>query len=382
MRPVKDEPRKEPGEEDLDEEESSSAPTFDELVNLDAWQPVEDFFLKADELITNDVHAAVQLRRKLRQELLEDNPDIVKRIRRPTPDLAAWAKEQLFSGQVTAIDGTVSRSPSLSGGRARIGVAATSYSGNRIQRVLYVSYRQLAQPISSAIDYFERLKRVNRTSELLMRAVMAYSERSLALQRPEKWKFAHGEILPFELWAALGKGRPLKRRLELAEKVISAKTIVAVVEGSQSVDLLNAGELLGQGEYLDARELRVDLQAYRRGRQADGRAAHFSRAEGEEFDAFVQRYGPKIRVGIFKAGMKTYVFQAHAEVFDQAAALVLADASHQPIRGFPLLLDYADHLLTHYLAQTDFDRQIQFKTAKLGIDVLGAEIDARKTRRR
>lgn len=379
---VEDELRDGPNPEEVVEGGVSSAVTFDELVNFDTWQPVEDFFIRADDLIARDVELAVDLRRQLRQELLEDNPEIAKRIRRPTPQLAAWAKERLFGGQVTAIDGTISRSPSLSGGRARIGVAATSYSGNRIQRVLYVSYRQLAQPISSAIDYFERLKRVNRTSELLMRAVMAYSERFLALQRPEEWKFAHGEILPFELWAALGKGRPLRKRLELAEKVIDARRIVAVVEGSQSVDLLNAGELLEAGEYLDARELRVDLEAYRRGRQADGRAAHFSRAEGEEFDAFVQRYGPKIRVGIFKAGMKTYVFHAHTEVFDQAAALVLADASHQPIRGFPLLLDYADHLLTYYLAQTDFDRQIQFKTAKLGIDVLGAEIDARKTRRR
>jgi hypothetical protein len=259
---------------------------------------------------------------------------------------------------------------------------ATSYSGNRIQRVLYVSYRQLAQPIDSAIDYFERLKRVNRTSELLMRAVMAYTERALALQRPEKWKLVHGELLPFELWAALGKGRPLRRRLELAERLVDAQTVVAVVEGSQNVELLNAGELLDRGEYLDARELRAELEAYRRGRQADGRAAHFRRTEGEEFDAFVERYGPRVRVGIFKAGMKTYLFHAHRDVFHEAAALVLADSAHQPIRGFPLLLDYADHLLAHYLAQSDFDRQVQFKTAQLGLTVLGAEIDARKTRRR
>lgn len=363
-------------------EETRRAPTFDEMVDLNAWQPVEDFFARADDLITIDVHEAVDLRRRLREELLTEAPQIADKIRRPTSELMAWAKTQLFEGHVCAIDGTVSRSPSLSGGRARIGVAATSYMGNRIQRVLYVSYRQMAEPISSAIDYFEQLKRVNRTSELLMRAVMAFAERSLALQRKETWRFVHGELLPYELWAALGKGRPLRTRLELAERLIEAKNIIAVVEGSHNIQLLNAGELLAPGEYLDARDLRVELQEYRRGQRDDGRGAHFRREEGEQFDAFVERYGPKVRVGIFKAGLKTYIFHAHREVFDQAAALVLADASHQPIRGFPLLIDYADHLLRHYLAQHGFDRQVQFKTAQLGMDVLAAEIDPRKTRRR
>lgn len=239
----------------------------------------------------------------------------------------------------------------------------------------------MAEPISSAIDYFEQLKRVNRTSELLMRAVMAFAERSLALQREESWRFVHGELLPYELWAALGKGRPLRTRLELSERLIEKKKIVAVVEGSHNIQLLNAGELLESGEYLDARDLKVELQDYRRGRRDDGRGAHFSKNEGEEFDAFIERYGPKVRVGIFKAGLRTYLFHAHREVFDQAAALVLADASHQPIRGFPLLIDYADHICSHHLGQHDFDRQVQFKTARLGIDVLGAEIDPRKTRR-
>ncbi len=357
------------------------APTFDEMVDLNAWQPVEGFFPAADDLITTDVCEAVDLRRRLREELLAEAPQIADKICRPTPALLTWAKTQLFDGHVCAIDGTVSRSPSLSGGRARIGVAATSYMGKRIQRVLYVSYRQMAEPISSAIDYFEQLKRVNRTSELLMRAVMAFAERSLALQRKETWRFVHGELLPYELWAALGKGRPLRKRLGLAEQLVQAKNIIAVVEGSHNVQLLNAGELLDPGEYLDARDLKVELQEFRRGRRDDGRGAHFRKEEGQQFDTFLERYGPIIRVGIFKTGLKTYIFHAHREVFDKAAALVLADASHQPIRGFPLLVDYADHLCGHYLAQHDFDRQAQFKTAKLGMDALAAEVDPRKTRR-
>jgi len=356
-------------------------PHFDEMVDLQKWQEVEEFYRGADDLVARDVREAVDLRRRLREELLESDPRVVEKIRRPTPEAVAWAKEQLFGGRVCGVDGTLSRSPSLSGGRARIGVAATTYQGDKIQRVLYVSYRRMAGAVTSAMEYFERLKRVNKISELLLRAVMAFSERSLALQRGEEWKLVHGELLPYELWAALGTGRPLRTRLDLARRLVQAKKIVGVVEGSKNVELLNAGELLGPGEYLDARELRVDLMEYLRGKSGDVRAAHFNKQEEQEFEEFSSRYGPEVRVGLFKAGSKTYLFHAHKDVFDDAAAIVLADASHQPMRGFPLLLDYADQLLRHYLAQSDFDQQIQFKTARLGMEVLAAEIDPRKTRR-
>ena len=127
--------------------------------------------------------------------------------------------------------------------------------------------------------------------------------------------------------------------------------------------------------------LLAELLEYRRGQRDDARGAHFRKEEAEEFESFTERYGPKVRVGIFKAGMKTYILQAHRDVFDRAAAIIIADASSQPIRGFPLLIDYADHILRHYMAQHDFDRQVQFKTARLGFEELAAEVDPRKTRR-
>jgi hypothetical protein len=79
---------------------------------------------------------------------------------------------------------------------------------------------------------------------------------------------------------------------------------------------------------------------------------------------------------------KPFIFQAHIENFDKAAALVMTDASMQPLRGFPLLLDYADHICSQHLAGKEFEKQIHFKTAQFGIEALGYEIDPRKTRRR
>src|SRR5215472_10712486 len=101
--------------------EQKGPPSFDEMVNLDEWQPVEDFFGKVGDLITHDVTEAVDLRRRLREELLEDDPGIEGKVQRCSAEMLTWAKAELFGGRVCAVDGTISRSPSLSGGRARIG---------------------------------------------------------------------------------------------------------------------------------------------------------------------------------------------------------------------------------------------------------------------
>jgi hypothetical protein len=168
------------------------------LVDLNNWQSLEDFFETCDEKLYADVKATVEKRKELREFLLKD-PEFRKHVKRVSPELQVWAKDQLFEGSVCGVDGTMSVVPSTSGGRARIGVVATSYKSDKIERVVYVSYRQLAEPVTDPADYFRKLKSLNSTSSLFMRAVMAYAERDLALRRPEKWKFVHGELLPYPM---------------------------------------------------------------------------------------------------------------------------------------------------------------------------------------
>jgi hypothetical protein len=125
----------------------------------------------------------------------------------------------------------------------------------------------------------------------------------------------------------------------------------------------------------------VDLNEYLGGHRDDGRGAHFNPTDRKDFKEFTAAFGKLVRVGVFKAGPKAYLFQAHREVFREAAALVIKDAMHQPLRGFPLLLDYADRICGYNLKSSDFDKQVQFKTAQLGWEALATEIDPRKTRR-
>jgi hypothetical protein len=123
------------------------------------------------------------------------------------------------------------------------------------------------------------------------------------------------------------------------------------------------------------------LREYLEGHRDDGRGAHFNPQDRKDFEDFTSSHGGLVRVGVFKAGPKPYIFQAHRDVFEEAAALVIRDAMHQPMRGFPLLIDYADRVCAYHLRSSEFDRQIQFKTARLGWEALATEIDPRKTRR-
>ena len=360
--------------------------TFQSLTNLDNWETLDGFFETCDERLLIDVRAGLEWRRQLREKLLAD-PNFKDHVKRLSPELQAWAKEQLFGGAVCAVDGTMSIIHSTSGGRARIGVVATSYKADKIERVVYVSYRQLTDPVTDPILYFKKLKAVNTSSSLFMRAVMAYSERELALRRNEQWKFVHGELVPYELRTGLGRTHALPQCLELGARLITSKNAIGVVEGSEDIDLLNAVEMLDRFEYLEARGLDHDLTVYLLGEPDPDnpghrlRGAHFNPLDEGRFKDFVNEYATQIRIGIFKVGLKPYIFQAHRDNFDKAAALVMMDASLQPLRGFPLLLDYADQICTRHLAGRDFEKQIHFKTARFGIEALGYEIDPRKTRR-
>ena len=360
--------------------------TFQTLTNLDNWESLEAFFETCDDRLLEDVRQNLEKRRQLREKLLAD-PEFKTRVRSLSPELKEWAKEQLFGGTVCAVDGTVSIVPSTSGGRARIGVVATSYKADKIERVVYISYRQLAEPVTDPVEYFKKLKAINTSSSLFMRAVMAYSERALALRRPEQWKFVHGELVPYELRTGLGKTKALPQCLELGARLITNEHAIGVVEGSEDIDLLNAVEMLDKFEYLEARGLDHDLEEYLKGTLDPEtgqrlRGAHFNESDEKRFQTFVDDYAKQIRIGIFKVGLKPFIFQAHRANFDKAAALVMMDASMQPMRGFPLLIDYADQICSRHLAGKDFEKQIHFKTARFGMEALGYEIDPRQTRRR
>lgn len=354
---------------------------FRSLVDPALWKDYETFIQGADIRLEEDIKKSMEKRKELRKELLSD-PKLRERIRPQQKELSKWegllhwAEDELFGGKVGAVDGTISSFPMVSGTRCRIGVVSTSYKNKRIEKVLYVSERELAEPSSSVMEHFKNLRTKHRISNLLLRALMMYGERDLALKRPEKWKFVHGDLLPYELRTGLGVYRALPESLELGRKLIEAKNIISVVEDTSKLNLLNAGVVLERGEFMDALSLKQDLEMNYLPN------AHFSREDAHLFKQFVKDYCDNIRIGVYRSGFKPYVFEAHKDVFDEAAALVMKDAESQPMRGFPLLIDYADTIASSLLSGGEFQKQIMFKAAKCSPDMFGFEMVARTTRRR
>jgi hypothetical protein len=354
---------------------------FKSLVDPALWTDYETFIKNEDARLEDDVKQSMEKRKELRKVLLSD-PKLRERIRprkeelSKWQDLLAWAESELFDGKVAAVDGTISNFPMVSGTRCRIGVVSASYKNKRIERVLYVSERELAEPSSSVMEHFENLRTKHRISNMLLRALMLYGERDLALKRPEKWKFVHGDLLPYELRTGLGVYRALPETLELGRKLIEAKNVIAVVEDTSKLNLLNAGIVLERGEFMDALSLKQDLETNYLPN------AHFSKEDEDLFKDFVKDYCDNIRIGVYRSGFKPYVFEAHKEVFEQAIALVMKDSENQLMRGYPLLIDYADTIASGLLSGGEFQKQMMFKVAKVSPDTFGFEMSARTTRRR
>jgi hypothetical protein len=219
---------------------------FKSLADPSLWKDYETFIQSADQNLEDDIKKSIDKRKQLRKILLED-PQLQQRIRPRQEDQKKWmellqsSENELFSANVAAVDGTISNFSMVSGTRCRIGVVSTSYKNNRIERVLYVSERELAEPSTSVIDHFNKLMKKHRISAMLLRALMLYKERQIALERSEKWKFVHGELLPYELRTGLGVYRALPESLELGRKLVEAKNVIAVVEDTERLNLLNAG---------------------------------------------------------------------------------------------------------------------------------------------
>ena len=361
---------------------------FERLVDLSNWTDFDTFMQDFGERLDRDVKKSIDIRRKLRKALLS-NPKIRKAIRPRKEDvekwesLLEWAGEELFGGNVCGVDGTLSHYPMASGTRCRIGIVATSYRNNRIERVLYVSERELAEGSKTPFEHYNKLLEGHRVTNMLVRAIMLYGERQLALQRPEKWKFVHGQLLPYELRTGLGAYRALDVSLEMGKKLIKEKTVIGIIEDTRRLDLINAGIILERGEYMPATDLKKELEIYLYGDDEKGiSGAHFNPKDRTKFEKFIENYAANIKVGIFRIGYKPYLFHAHKDVFDEAAALIVRDSLNQPMRGFPLLIDYADEICSKVLSSGDFQKQIMSRIARISPDALGFEMIARSTRRR
>jgi len=345
---------------------------YSDIVDDKKWKSYSEYFKTEEKEITEDIKKSIKHREKLREETLKK---VKEHIQKTNKEKLDWASKMLYTGNVAGIDGTISIYPLSTGTRYRIGVVSTSYKNEKIEKVLFISQSELAE----CDDYEEHYDKMEDITPTLFRTIMFYKERDIALNRKEEWRFVHGPLLPMELFFEnLKIEDAYEKNLELAKRLVEAKKIIGVIGQSTNIELLQQGSILNTEppEY---------IFAYTKDERLLSNAVlkHLTLEHRKKFETFAKNFASKIKIGIFRVGSKPFIFEAHEDVFDEAAHLIIKDSMTQRMRGFPLLIDYADSVCKKLLASGDFKKCIEHKLIKIGgFEGFGFDIPERMTRRR
>lgn len=367
-------------------------PSIEQTLNMAPWASLEEHLNELRERVDKSVTTAHELRERYREELMSTNPDLIEKIRCPSPDALKKAEQLLSTGTVAASDGTVAPVPLLAGTKIQVGVVIVFNHGEVVDLVTRVFETELTSNTESATEFFAQLRGARSISNLLSRAIMLFGERRLLLDQQAEWRMIHGELIPHEL--RTGAGRPVQNLppvFDLINKYIETETFIAVSEGSDDTDILNAAILLEPGEYIEFRTLEDTLTSFLNGDKETGQSgANFSNADAERFRQFIRSAGPKVSVALVKAGPKPFLIECHADRVEEAVSLFLADSlwtrgfsidsSEFTVRGFPFHIDLADQVARTLFKGSDFRNFVEGRLFSLGIESGLFDIDPRRTR--
>lgn len=367
-------------------------PSIEQALTSAPWSSLEEHLDGLRERVDRSVSNAHELRDRYREELLAQQPEITEQIRRPSSTALTQAEQLLLTGTVAAADGTVAPVPLLGGTKIQVGVVTVFNHGQVVDLVTRVFETELVSETSTATEFFAQLREARSVSNLLSRAIMLFGERRLLLDQPTDWRMIHGELIPHEL--RTGAGRPaqnLAPTFELINEYIDTETFIAVSEGSDDTDILNAAILLEPGEFIEFRSLENTLTNFLEGDPETGQSrANFNQHDADRFRQFIRSAGPKVSVVLVKAGPKPFLIECHAERVEEAVALFLtdslwtrglsSDSSEFTIRGFPFHIDLADQVARTLFKGSDFRNFVESRLFDLGIEAGVFDIDPRRTR--
>jgi len=280
-------------------------------------------------------------------------------------DLERIHRDLLFSGRVEACDGTRLVHDTLPVTLHQIGISLVSYQGNQGSwgHRLYRRDLRMAggDPIAEMTELLERRDarggvnqpgRRDTLSDMAGRAIMAYAERAILLHRSTApWRMGHGSPAPYELITGSGSLDLMIEATRMIRMLVeNHKRFIFVASEPRDRLLLTIGQALEPLQFAIVRSLKemidktVDAGRYHtpvtRDTHWDGVAL--------TPDAWIRRFrdevAPQVVVGVYRATRLAgpQVFYAHADHFDVAAHIALADSILQEHRGFPLLIDLAD----------------------------------------
>lgn len=368
----------------------TSKQSIQKLLESVNWLPLEGYLDDLKPRLDESLQKSKQQREKFRQELLENNPDLITKIKSVPEEKLEWAKSLLQKGTIAACDGTISFVPLLGGSKIQIGVVIVSNSGDVVNLVTKMFETDLVENSKTAVEFFTSLREARKISNLLGRAIMLSGERKALAEHKADWKLIHGEIIPHEL--RTGAGNPadnLDPAFDLVRNYVEFKNFIAVSEGSDDIDILNAASILEPCEYIVIKSLTESLTQFLDGDEIHS-PANFNTKDKERFRQFIHSVGDDVVVVLLKASSKPYIIECHKDKIEEAVSIFLVDSlwsrglplddpSHA-IRGFPFHIDLADQVARTLFKGADFRNYVESRLFELEVESGVFDLDARRTR--
>jgi hypothetical protein len=344
----------------VDEYSAAYGETLTETLNLDNWEfgiDLESLYQRLESEIAPAIEQERRIQEVVRRELFPmlaqaaDAPPEAGVHTAVPADLQEVTRKVLFSGQLETCDGTTVTHDTLLVTVTQIGICLVSYQGHELalsQRLFRRDLRVGApDPTEEVRALLERRQsraatgvtdRHDTLSELGRRGIMSYAERATLLHRSQAaWRMGHGNPVPYELLTGSGSMDLLGAAITVLDELIDYQQFVFVPSAIKDRVLLTLGAALHPLEYVVVYSGETAMR-----RVVNG--GHYGEGWHRRAEQFVERNGPKIAIGAYRAGPYSPAtpFFAHVDRVHEAAHIAMADSLLQEHRGFPLSIDLAD----------------------------------------
>ena len=237
---------------------------FDSIIHPANWQLPGDYYrsmpAKAQGIIKTVVEGDERLRRKLREEsfpqLLKDGTLLQWDVANPTY-IELLQRKRLFTGQVVAADGTLSKYETLSLVGAQIGITKVSYQGHTGQIVAnLMCWGQELPRNATASDIVQAIQSrgdglKDQLPNMVLYALMLYKERQILLEsEPGTFKLIQGTLFPNEMLTGSGRLHTMVTCLSLIGQLIDDGNYATIVSKDSHRNLELLGMALDPGEYI------------------------------------------------------------------------------------------------------------------------------------
>lgn len=382
-----------------DEFQEGFGESLHHALDVDTWQTGEDLatiYRRIDEEVRGAVQQEEAVGRVIRERIFpevaaypgapkgagvyEASQDALKQVHRGL----------LFNGGVEAADGRVLLHDTLPLTIFQVGISLVSYQGNQgiwshrlFRRDLRMSEDDPAQEAMRLLERREQRGGLNQSerhdslSRLARAGVMAYAERAVLLRRSQApWRMGHGNPVPFELITGSGSLDLMIESTRLLREMIEQhQRFVFVSSEPRDRLLISIGNALRPMEFAVVRTLRETIYGMvEQGKFGQTRYSSDTRWNGRTLTPmewllrFRDEVAPQVVVGVFRATRLAppQVFYAHQDHADIAAHIAMADSVLQEHRGFPLLIDLADHVCRHVFGRETLEAPVESAYVEAG----------------